>query len=84
MKIGRSSRTLDLQAAGRCAVVFDKHSQFIGGAGGAGEGYCAPASAGAALANKKHGRLSVSINGDGDMMYARESCGPWPITIFHF
>src|SRR5712664_1514147 len=49
---------------------FDKHSQFIGGAGGAGEGYCAPASAGAALANKKHGRLSVSINGDGDMMYA--------------
>ena len=49
---------------------FDKHYQFIGGAGGAGEGYCAPASAGAALANKKHGRLSVSINGDGDMMYA--------------
>src|SRR5882762_4212615 len=49
---------------------FDKHYQFIGGAGGAGEGYCAPASAGAALANKKHGRVSVSINGDGDMMYA--------------
>src|SRR3977135_3742701 len=49
---------------------FIQHSQFIGGAGGAGEGYCAPASAGAALANKKHGRLSVSINGDGDMMYA--------------
>src|SRR5216683_4016023 len=49
---------------------FDKHSQFIGGAGGAGEGYCAPSSAGAALANKKHGRVSVSINGDGDMMYA--------------
>src|SRR5229473_608011 len=49
---------------------FDKHYQFIGGAGGAGEGYCAPASAGSALANKKHGRLSVSINGDGDMMYA--------------
>src|ERR1700704_852706 len=48
---------------------FDKHSQFIGGAGGAGEGYCAPASAGAALANKKHGRLSVRINGEGDMMY---------------
>jgi acetolactate synthase I/II/III large subunit len=49
---------------------FDKHYQFIGGAGGAGEGYTAPASAGAALANKKHGRLSVCINGDGDMMYA--------------
>ena len=30
----------------------------------------APASAGAALANRKHGRLSVSIQGDGDLMYA--------------
>ncbi len=49
---------------------FDKHYQFIGGAGGAGVGYCAPSSAGAALANKKHGRLSVSIQGDGDLMYA--------------
>ena len=49
---------------------FDKHYQFIGGAGGAGVGYGAPASAGAALANKKHGRLSVSIQGDGDLMYA--------------
>ena len=49
---------------------FDKHYQFIGGAGGAGVGYGAPACAGAALANKKHGRLSVSIQGDGDLMYA--------------
>ena len=49
---------------------FDKHSQFIGGAGGAGEGYCAPASAGAALANKKHGRLTVNIQCDGDLNYA--------------
>ena len=49
---------------------FDKHYQFIGGAGGAGVGYGSPAAAGAALANKKHGRLSVSIQGDGDMMYA--------------
>jgi len=49
---------------------FDKHYQFIGGPGGAGVGYGAPASAGAALANKKHGRLSVSIQGDGDLMYA--------------
>jgi acetolactate synthase I/II/III large subunit len=49
---------------------FDKHYQFIGGAGGAGVGYGAPSSAGAALANKKHGRLSVSIQGDGDLMYA--------------
>jgi acetolactate synthase-1/2/3 large subunit len=49
---------------------FDKHYQFIGGAGGAGVGYGAPSSAGAALANKKHGRLSVSIQCDGDLMYA--------------
>ncbi len=63
----------DVQFASRWPMrlwSFDKHYQFIGGAGGAGEGYASPASAGAALANKKHGRLSVSINGDGDMMYA--------------
>ena len=30
----------------------------------------APASIGAALANRKHGRLSVNIQNDGDMMYA--------------
>jgi len=33
-------------------------------------GYGAPASVGAALANRKHGRLSVSIQNDGDLMYA--------------
>jgi acetolactate synthase I/II/III large subunit len=49
---------------------FDKYYQFIGGAGGAGEGYNAPAAVGAALANRKHGRLSVSIQCDGDLMYA--------------
>jgi acetolactate synthase I/II/III large subunit len=49
---------------------FDKYSQFIGGSGGAGLGYGPPSSAGAALANKKYGRLSVSIQGDGDLMYA--------------
>ena len=49
---------------------FDKHYQFIGGAGGAGLGYGPPSSAGAALANKKYGRLSVSIQGDGDLLYA--------------
>jgi acetolactate synthase-1/2/3 large subunit len=49
---------------------FDKHYQFIGGAGGHGIGYGAPASLGAALANKKHGRLSVTIQCDGDLMYA--------------
>jgi acetolactate synthase-1/2/3 large subunit len=49
---------------------FEKHYQFIGGAGGHGIGYASPAAIGAALANRKHGRLTVSIQGDGDLMYA--------------
>ena len=48
---------------------FTKAHQFIGGQGGAGIGYGAPAAAGAALANKKYGRLSVNIGSDGDLMY---------------
>jgi acetolactate synthase-1/2/3 large subunit len=49
---------------------FDKHYQFIGTAGGYGIGYGAPAAVGAALANRKYGRLSVNIQNDGDLMYA--------------
>jgi acetolactate synthase I/II/III large subunit len=49
---------------------FEKHHQFLGGSGGAGVGYGAPAAVGAALANKRHGRFSVAIQGDGDFMYA--------------
>jgi acetolactate synthase I/II/III large subunit len=49
---------------------FDKYYQMIGGPGGGGLGYNAPASVGAALANRKHGRLSVNIQCDGDLMYA--------------
>jgi acetolactate synthase I/II/III large subunit len=49
---------------------FEKYSQYIGGSGGAGVGYGAPAAVGAALANKKYGRLSVNIQNDGDLMYA--------------
>jgi thiamine pyrophosphate-dependent acetolactate synthase large subunit-like protein len=49
---------------------FTKHYQFLGGSGGAGIGYGAPASVGAALANRKYGRLSVTIQADGDLMYA--------------
>jgi thiamine pyrophosphate-dependent acetolactate synthase large subunit-like protein len=48
---------------------FDKHYQYIGGAGGAGEGYGAPSAVGAALANRKYGRFSVSMQRDGDLMY---------------
>ena len=49
---------------------FDKYYQCIGGSGGAGVGYNAPAALGAALANRKHGRLSINIQNDGDLMYA--------------
>src|SRR5437870_1792572 len=49
---------------------FEKYYQHIGGSGGAGVGYGAPASVGGALANRKYGRLSVSIQNDGDLMYA--------------
>jgi len=49
---------------------FDKPYQFLGGSGGAGVGYGAPSSVGAALANKKRGRLTVAIQNDGDLMYA--------------
>ena len=40
---------------------FNKHYQYIGAQGGAGIGYGAPAAVGAALANRKHGRLTVNI-----------------------
>jgi acetolactate synthase-1/2/3 large subunit len=49
---------------------FDKHYQFIGGSGGEGVGYGAPGAVGAALANKKHGRLTINIQNDGDLNYA--------------
>jgi len=49
---------------------FDKYYQFIGASGGYGVGYGAPSAVGAALANKKHGRISVNIQCDGDLMYA--------------
>jgi acetolactate synthase-1/2/3 large subunit len=49
---------------------FDKHYQWLGSSGGSGLGYGAPASAGAAHGNKAFGRFSVSIQGDGDLMYA--------------
>ena len=49
---------------------FDKPYQYIGGQGAYGIGYGAPAAVGAALANRKHGRLSVNIQCDGDLNYA--------------
>ena len=49
---------------------FKKHYHYIGAQGAAGIGYGAPAAVGAALANRKHGRLTVNINSDGDLNYA--------------
>jgi acetolactate synthase-1/2/3 large subunit len=49
---------------------FNKPYQWLGHAGGGGIGYGAPASVGGALAHRRHGRLSVAIQTDGDMMYA--------------
>jgi acetolactate synthase-1/2/3 large subunit len=48
---------------------LENYYHFIGGAGGYGIGYGAPAAVGAALANRKHGRLSVNIQNDGDLLY---------------
>jgi len=47
---------------------MSKHYNSIGRSVGGGVGYTAPASLGAALANKEHGRITVSFNGDGDLM----------------
>jgi thiamine pyrophosphate-dependent acetolactate synthase large subunit-like protein len=49
---------------------MEKHYHWLGQSGGYGVGYGAPASVGAALANRDLGRFSVSIQGDGDLMYA--------------
>jgi len=47
-----------------------EHHQMLGGSGGQGVGYAAPAAVGAALANKEKGLLSVTFQPDGDLMYA--------------
>ena len=44
---------------------LDKHYQHIGGMGGGGLGYFAAAAVGAALHNKKVGRITVATTGDG-------------------
>jgi acetolactate synthase I/II/III large subunit len=49
---------------------FKKHYQYLGEHGAYGIGYGAPAAVGAALANRKHGRLTVNIQCDGDLNYA--------------
>ena len=49
---------------------MNKHYHHIGFSGGGGVGYGLPASVGAALANREHGRLTVSFQSDGDFNYA--------------
>ena len=49
---------------------MDKHYHYIGRSGGEAIGYHLPASIGAALANRKYGRLTVAIQPDGDFMVA--------------
>lgn len=47
-----------------------EHYQMLGGSGGFGIGYGAPAAVGAALANRDRGILSVTIQPDGDLCFA--------------
>src|SRR5262249_53930346 len=49
---------------------MSKHYHYIGGQGAGGIGYNAPASVGAALANRKYGRVSINFQTDGDLNYA--------------
>ena len=49
---------------------MERYYHWLGGSGGYGIGYGAPAAVGAALANREGGRFSVSIQADGDLMYA--------------
>lgn len=47
-----------------------EHYQMLGGNGGYGNGGYSPVAVGAALANRERGVISVTFQGDGDMMYA--------------
>ena len=45
-----------------------KYYHMVGGGGGYGVGYTTPGAIGAALANRKYGRFTVAVTGDGDLM----------------
>jgi acetolactate synthase-1/2/3 large subunit len=47
-----------------------EYHHALGGSGGQGVGYAAPAAVGAALANKAKGLFSVTFQPDGDLLYA--------------
>jgi thiamine pyrophosphate-dependent acetolactate synthase large subunit-like protein len=46
-----------------------EYHQMLGGSGGSGIGYAAGGALGAALANREHGIVSVTIQSDGDLLY---------------
>ncbi|MSO20027.1 MAG: thiamine pyrophosphate-binding protein [Acidobacteria bacterium] len=48
---------------------FEKYYHHIGQSGSVGIGYSNPAAVGAALANRKYGRLSINLQNDGDLMF---------------
>jgi acetolactate synthase-1/2/3 large subunit len=56
----------------------DKFYRTMGGANGGGVGGSLPLGIGAALAHKKHGRLCVRMQKDGDMMYVNSAL--WTAT----
>ena len=47
---------------------MDKHYHFLGDSGAYGVGYDGGGAVGSALGNRKYGRVSVSIMGDGALM----------------
>jgi len=47
---------------------MDKYYHYLGDSGAFGVGYGGGGAVGSALANRKYGRLSVAIMGDGDLM----------------
>ncbi len=50
---------------------MEQHHSWLGGSGGYGVGYGAPAAVGAALGNRDiGGRFSINIQSDGDLMFA--------------
>ena len=48
---------------------FEKYYHHIGQSGSVGIGYSNPAAVGAALANRKYGRLSINLQNDGDFLF---------------
>jgi thiamine pyrophosphate-dependent acetolactate synthase large subunit-like protein len=52
---------------------MDKHYHYLGDSGAFGVGYGGGGAVGSALANRKYGRLSVAIMGDGDLMVSPSS-----------